>query len=217
MDIDLRTVFSKVFMWLFVGLAFTFGIAYIVSTNKNMVYNLYDGGKYMIVWIAQLVIIVILAMRINKLSLMSSIVMYLLFSGLMGLTISSIFLFYEIMSIVLIFGIASVLFLLFGLIGYFTKIDLTNIGTILFMFLIGLLLSYLVNMFIGSSTVSLALSVIGLGLFLGYTAYDIQIIKKKMLMIEDQNKLAIYGALQLYIDFIQIFMNLLSLFGRGKD
>jgi FtsH-binding integral membrane protein len=217
MSDNMHTIFSKVFMWLFVGLALTFGVAYAVSTNETMVYNLFSGGKYWIVWIVEFIVVIVLSTRIHKMSLMTATTLFLLYSLLTGLTLSSIFIIYDIMSILWVFGIASGLFLMFGAIGYFTKIDITKIGSILFMFLMGIIIMYLINMFLGSGTIDLALCIISLALFLIFVAFDIQVIKKKMTGLDDENKIAIYGAFQLYIDFINIFLELLRLFGRGRD
>lgn len=213
----MNQVFSKVFMWLFVGLLLTFGVAYIVSTNDNMVYNLFSDGKYFIVWIIEIVVVIVLSARIRKMSSMTAIVLFLLYSFLTGLTLSSIFIIYEISSIVWVFAIASGLFLIFGLIGYFTKLDLTKIGTFLLMGLLAIIVAFLINMFIGSETFDIVLCIVGIVLFLGYIAYDIQIIKRNMLTIENETNLAIYGAFQLYLDFINIFLKLLRLFGTRRD
>ena len=126
-------VFSKVFMWLFIGLALTFGVAYTVSTNEAMVYNLFGDGKYLFVWIAELLVVIVLSLRIRKMSSMTATILYLLYSGLTGLTLSSIFIIYAITSIIWVFAITAGLLLIFGLVGYFTNLDLTKIGTFLIM------------------------------------------------------------------------------------
>ncbi len=210
-------VFSKVFMWLFIGLALTFGVAYTVSTNEAMVYNLFGDGKYLFVWIAELVVVIVLSLRIRKMSSMTATILYLLYSGLTGLTLSSIFIIYAITSIIWVFAITAGLLLIFGLVGYFTNLDLTKIGTFLIMGLLGVLLAYLVNVFIGSESLDMGLSVISIIIFLGFIAYDMQVIKRNIYTIEDENNRAIYGAFQLYLDFINIFLDLLKLFGNSRD
>ncbi len=210
-------VFSKVFMWLFIGLALTFGVAYTVSTNEAMVYNLFGDGKYLFVWIAELLVVIVLSLRIRKMSSMTATILYLLYSGLTGLTLSSIFIIYAITSIIWVFAITAGLLLIFGLVGYFTNLDLTKIGTFLIMGLLGVLLAYLVNVFIGSESLDMGLSVISIIIFLGFIAYDMQVIKRNIYTIEDENNRAIYGAFQLYLDFINIFLDLLKLFGNSRD
>ena len=92
----MNKLFSKIFMWLCLGLLVTFGVAYTVSSNDNMVYNLFADGKYLIVWIVELVVVIILSARIHKMSYMTAIILFLLYSGLTGLTLSSIFILYDI-------------------------------------------------------------------------------------------------------------------------
>lgn len=213
----MNQVLSKVFIWMFVGLALTFGVGYYVSTNNTMLYNIFSDGKFIIFAIVEIIMAIVLSARINKMSTMSSIILYLLYTGFSGLTFSSIFVYYEISSIVFVFGIAAVLFLIFGLIGYFTKMDLSKLGTFLFMGLIGLLLAYVVNIFVGSETFDLSLAVFGIIIFLGYVVYDINRIKHNLYGIEDEDKQAIFGAFQLYLDFINIFIDLLRLFGNSRD
>jgi FtsH-binding integral membrane protein len=201
-------------MWLFIGLALTFGVAYTVSGNQTMVENLFSDGKFMIIWIVEFIVIIVLCARINKMSFMTAVILFLLYSFLTGLTLSSIFIIYDISSILMVFAITAGILLVFGLIGYFTKLDLTKIGTFLIMGIIAIIIGYLVNMFVGSETFDIWLTIISIIIFIGFIAYDVQVIKKRMVDIEDENKLAIYGAFQLYLDFINIFLDLLRLFGN---
>lgn len=213
----MNKVLSKVFLWLFVGLALTFGVGYYVSTNETMLYNIFSDGKFLIFAIVEIVLAIILAARIHKLSTMSATIIYLLYTGFSGLTFSSIFVVYEITSIIFVFGITAVVCLLFGLIGYFTRIDLSKFGTFLFMAVFGLILAYVANIFIGSAEFDFVLTAIGIVIFLAYTAYDIQAIKRNLYGVEDEDNQAIIGALNLYIDFINVFIYLLKLFGNSKD
>ena len=209
-------IFSKVFFWMFIGLAITFGVGYYVSINDVMLYNVFSK-YYIFLIIAELVVVIWLSARIRKMSPMTAKVLFCVYSLLTGLTFSSIFVVYQITSIVYVFGITSLIFLIFALIGYFTKIDLTKIGIYLFMALLGVIICSIINMFIGSETFNLGLTIICLVIFIIYVAYDIQIIKRNLYMITEEDNLAIYGALQLYLDFINIFLRLLQLFGRGRD
>ena len=209
-------IFSKIFMWMFVGLAITFGIGYYVSINDVMLYNVFSK-YYIFLIIAELVVVIWLSARIRKMKSMTAKILFCLYSFLTGLTFSSIFVVYQITSIVYVFGITALIFLIFALIGYFTKIDLTKIGIYLFMALLGVVICSIINMFVGNETFDLGLTIIGLVIFIIYVAYDIQIIKRNLYMIEQEDNLAIYGALQLYLDFINIFLKLLRLFGRSRD
>ena len=213
----MNRVFSKMFLWMFLGLMVTFGVAYFLSQNDTMMYNLFSGKKYMIVWIVEIVVVLVLSLRIHKLSLMSARILFILYSLLTGLTVSTIFIVYSFSSIIYVFFITSILFLIFGLIGYFTKIDLSRFGTILAMALLGGIICTIINIFIKSETFDLATTLFMIVVFLGYIAYDINKVKNNFRNIEDEDKLAIYGALELYLDFINLFLRLLRLFGKSND
>lgn len=213
----MNRIFSKIFLWMFLGLMLTFGVAYYISTKETIVYNLFSDSKYLIVWIIEIVVVIVLSARIHKLSLMSARILFLLYSFLTGITVSSIFIIYSIGSIIYVFLIAAILFLIFGLIGYFTKLDITKLSTILFMSLIGCLVCVIVNMFVNNEVFNLGITIVMILVFLGYIAYDIQVIKRNLYNIQDEDKLAIYGALELYLDFINLFLRLLSLFGKSRD
>ena len=209
-------IFSKIFFWMFIGLAITFGIGYYVSLNGNMLYNVFSK-YYIFLVIAEIAVVIWLSARIRKMSPTTAKILFCLYSFLTGLTFSSIFVLYQITSIISIFGITALIFLIFALIGYFTKIDLTKLGVYLFMGLLGVIICSIINMFVNSGTFDLTLTIIALIIFIIYIAYDIQIIKRNLYTFEEQDNLAIFGALQLYLDFINIFLRLLQLFGRNRD
>lgn len=209
-------LFSKVFLWMFVGLALTFGVAYYLYSNPTMMNNLFSGSKVYIIFILELVTVIVFGVRIRKMSVMSARILFLFYSFLTGLTISAIFVLYPISSIIYVFLITSILFLIFGLIGYFTNIDLTKLGVILMMGLFGIIICSIINIFVKSETFDLVTTIVAVIIFLGYIAYDINIIKRNLIDM-DEDKVAIYGALQLYMDFINLFIRLLSLFGKNKD
>ena len=213
----MNRVLSKTFLWMFLGLMVTFGVAYFLSQNDTMMYNLFSGKKYMIVWIAEIVVVMVLSLRIRKLSVMSARILFILYSLLTGVTVSTIFIVYSISSIIYVFLITSVLFLIFGLIGYFTKLDLSKLGSILMMALLGSLICVFINIFVRSETFDLVTTIIMVLIFLGYIAYDINVIKNNYRDIQDEDKLVIYGALSLYLDFINLFLRLLRLFGKSND
>lgn len=213
----MNRVFPKMFFWMFVGLIVTFGVAYFLSQNEVMMNNLFSGKKYIIVWIAEIVVVLVLSLRIRKLSVMTARILFLLYSFLTGLTVSSIFVVYSIPSIIYVFLITSILFLVFAIIGYVTKIDLSRFGSILMMALLGSLICVIINMFIKSETFDLVTTIVMVLIFLAYIAYDINVIKRNYMDIEDEDKLAIYGALSLYLDFINLFLRLLRLFGKSND
>lgn len=207
--------YSKVFMWMFIGLLVTFTTGYFVSTNENMLLAVFSGWYFFLV-IAELAVVIFLTARIHKMSETTAKISFILYSFLTGLTFSCVFVAFDITSIMYAFLISSLLFGIFALIGAFTKIDLSKLSTILLMLLVGIILCTLINMFIGSESFNFALCIIGLVVFMLYVAYDMQKIKQ-LAEIYDGDKLAIIGALELYLDFINIFLRLLELFGRNRD
>lgn len=209
-------IFSKIFMWMFIGLAITFGVGYYVSLNEAMLYNVFSKYYWFLI-IAELIVVIVLSARIRKMQPTTAKVLFCLYSFLTGLTFSSIFVVYNLMSIMYIFGITSIIFLILALIGHYTNIDLTKIGVYLFMALLGIIICSIINIFVGSETFNLTITIIGLIIFIIYVAYDIQVIKRNLYQIENEDNLAIYGALELYLDFINIFLKLLQLFGRNSD
>ena len=215
MSLENNQIFTKVFMWMFVGLLITFGTGYYVSLNSNMFYNVF-AKYYLILVIIEIGVAVFLSVRIRKMSPMTAKILYLLYTFLTGLTFSAIFVVYEITSIIYIFGISALIFGIFAAIGYFTKMDLTRIGVYLMMILIGIILCSIINIFVKSAAFNLGLVIVALIIFIIYVAYDIQVIKRNMYGIPDEENLAIYGAFKLYLDFINIFVRLLELFGNRK-
>ncbi len=209
-------IYSKVFLWMFLGLLVTFITGIYVSTNENILIFLFQNNGFIFAIIAELITVIFLTARIRKMSPTTARISFLLYSFLTGLTFSSIFLVYELSSILIIFLVAALLFGIFALIGNYTSIDLTKFGTFLIMMLFGIIICTLINIFLNNSTFDIIITIISLIVFLGYTAYDIQKVKLLEDEIEEDN-LAIYGALQLYLDFINILLDLLNLFGKNRD
>ena len=208
---------SKTFLWMCFGLLVTFLTGYFVSHSEVMLENIYGGMSYWIFVIIELVLVIVLSARVMKMKPATAKVCFLLYSFVSGLTFASIFVYYAIDSIMLIFLVAAVIFAVMALIGYTTKVDLTRVGTYLFFALIAALITMIINIFLGSSTLAMIISVVCVLIFIGITAYDVQKIK----MLENsglpKENLAIYGALDLYLDFINLFLHLLQLFGRSRD
>ena len=208
-------IFTKVFMWMFVGLLITFGVGYYVSLNANMLYNVFSK-YYLFLAIIEIGVAVFLSVRIRKLNPMTAKILYLVYTFLTGLTFSSIFVVYKVTSIVFVFGISAAIFGLFAFLGYVTKMDLSKLGIYLMMALIGIILCSIINIFVKSEAFNFGLVVAGLLIFIAYIAYDIQVIKKNLYNISEEDNLAIFGAFQLYLDFINVFIRLLQLFGDRK-
>lgn len=210
-------IMSKVFLWMTLGLLVTFATGYVVSMNEKMIMNIFSNGMHWIFLIIELILVFVLSARAAKMSSISAKICFLLYSFISGLTFSSIFIVYDLMSIFYVFIIAAIVFAIFGAIGYFTNLDLTKIGTFLLMGLIGIIICMIVNMFVGSEQFDLIISIVSIIVFIGFTAYDVQKIK----LLTDSNipedNLAIIGALELYLDYINIFLHLLSSIGDSKD
>ena len=180
-------------------------------------------GNSIVMWgliIAEFALVIGVSAAINKLSLTTATLMFILYSVINGALLSSIFLIYTASSIATVFFITAGTFGAMALVGYTTKTDLTSMGKILFMALIGLVIATLVNLFVKSSGFTLILSYVGVLIFVGLTAYDSQKIKQMMLQAPDAGegaqKLALLGALTLYLDFINLFIYLLRIFGKRE-
>ena len=211
-----KKLFAKIFLWMFIGLLITFGTAYYVSTQEFLILNVLRLNW---IWILlELGIVIFLSMRITKMSSFTAKLSFALYSFMTGLTLSYIFLLFLLPSILIIFLASAIMFGIFGLFGYFTKINLSKLSTILMMGLLGIIIAGLINIFVGSATVDFIISIIGVVVFTIFVAYDIQTAKMlSTLETLPEDNLAIYGALNLYLDFINIFIHLLSIFGTRRD
>lgn len=209
-------IFSNVFKWMFIGLLVSFGTSLYVASNETMLMNIYSTGTYWIITIFELILVIALSALVNKLSYMSGIVLYLLYCFTSGLTLSSICYVYDLTSVFYTFMATAIMFGLMALYGHKTNKDLTKLGTILLFALIPILLVSIINIFIGNEVVEIIVSVIIIFIFCGVTAYDIQKIKKLYELGYDEKKLGIIGALDLYLDFINIFLQLIKYIGKER-
>lgn len=205
---------SKVFQWFGIGLFVTFVIAYFTSTNIYLLSLIFGGPGYLIIVLAELFLAIWLSTRIRYMSSRKAKVLYLGYSALTGLTLSSIFIVYELASIIWIFLVSAIIFSIFAFIGKKVDIDLSKWGIYLLIILLGSIILEVINIFLLNQTLDMILCVVVLGVFVAYVAYDIQ----KILKIYDVTEnMAVYGAFDLYLDFINIFLRLLRLFGRRRD
>lgn len=207
---------SKTFLWMFLGLLVTFATGYAVSSNPVMIENVF-GGMFYIFIILELVLVLVLSARVMKMSPVGAKMCFLLYSFVSGLTFSSIFIVYNLTSITSVFLISALVFGIMALIGYTTKVDLTKVGFYLMMALIGAIIVMIVNIFLNNPMVDTFISIVCLIVFIGITAYDVQKIKALESSGLPEDNLAIYGALDLYLDFINIFLHLLQFFGKSDD
>jgi len=216
---DISQFMYKVYAWMFAGLFISGITAYAIAISKT---TLVRNPVILIgLVVAQLALVIALSAFLMRLSYPVALGMYLLYSFLMGLTLSFIFTVYTSGSIVTTFFITAGMFGSMALYGYFTKTDLTKLGNILFMMLIGVILSFVVNMFVKSTLFDLLISIVGVVVFTLLTAYDSQKLKEMAQRFSGtpamREKLAIFGSLMLYLDFLNLFLLLLRLFGRQRD
>ncbi len=214
---NLNNVFKKVYMWMFIGLLLTFATGYFVSINENMAYKIYSTSLYWVLAVVEIVLVIVLSARIGKMNITTSRIMFLTYSFVSGLTFSSIFIAYDMRSIIIVFLISALLFLIFAILGYVTKLDLTSVGTFLLMALIGIVICSIINIFVGNGTFEIVICSISVLIFLGFTAYDVNKIKQLQDIYPDEDSLAIVGALELYLDFINIFLDLLRIVANNRD
>lgn len=204
---------SKVFKWFGLGLLITFIVSYLVSNNLMLLSLIFNGYGYIIILILEIVLAIWLTTRIRKMDSKLTKILYIGYTALTGLTFSSIFIIYEITSIIWIFLVSAIIFFVFAMIGKNEKIDLSKFGIYLFIGLIGIILLNIINIFIMNNTLDIILCIIGLIIFIAYVAYDINKIIK---YYDDTDNLAVIGAFELYLDFINIFIKLLRLFGKER-
>lgn len=216
------TLMRKVYTWMALALAITGFTAYYVASSPAIMQAIFSNR--ILFWgllIGELALVWIVSASINRLSLTTATVMFILYSVLNGVTLSFIFLAYTMTSITTVFFITAGTFAAMSLYGYFTKTDLSKMGQILIMALIGLIIATLVNLFVKSSGLTMILSYVGVLIFVGLTAWDTQKIKVMLQTATDTGeaaqKIALMGALSIYLDFINLFLYLLRIFGSSRN
>ncbi|SFS89906.1 Bax inhibitor-1/YccA family protein [Marininema halotolerans] len=211
------SLMTRVFSWMFAGLSLTAIISALLLTDGRMIdYFYYHRPVFYGLMIFELVLVFFLAARVYKMSVGTATLVFFLYATLNGVTLTPLLALYTGSSILGVFVTAAGMFGAFALYGAITKKDLSKLGSIFLMALIGLIIATVVNMFLNNGMLSMILCYIGVIIFCGLTAYDIQNIKRQAQMAMDEDthtKVAILGALNLYLDFINIFIYLLRLFG----
>ena len=218
-DVGLRAHMQKVFGLMGLGTAITGLVAFFTANSPTMLQLLFGTGLRYLVIFAPLAFVLVLSFGIQRMRASTAQMVFWLFAAVMGLSLASIFLVYTGQSIVMTFFVSSATFFAMALYGYTTKRDLTGWGSFLFMGLIGLIVASLVGLFVQSSALQFAISVIGVLIFTGLTAYDTQKIKEMYYAgdsAEIGGKKAIMGALSLYLDFINLFLYLLRFIGDRR-
>ena len=208
----------KVYVWMTLALVITGLTAYGIANSPGIIRAI--ASNSILFWgliIAEFGLVIAISGAINKLSITTATLLFVLYSIVNGATLSVIFLAYTMTSIASVFFITAGTFAVMAFIGYTTKKDLTGLGSMLFIGLIGIVIATIVNLFLGSSMLSMIVSYVGVAIFVGLTAYDAQKIKNMLYeadaMDEGAQKIALLGALDLYLDFINLFLMLLRIFG----
>ena len=218
-EVSQTLLIRKVYVWMCAALLITAGTAYRVSNSEELLRLIFSSKiSFFGIIIAQFAIVWFLSARIRTLTFSTATILFALYSVLMGVTMSCIFLAYTQSSIASTFFITAGTFAVMSVYGFTTKRDLTSIGGLLIMALVGLIIASIVNYFLKSSMFDLIISCIGVLIFVGLTAYDTQKIKALLNQenTEENQKMAIIGSLMLYLDFINLFLFLLRIFGRRR-
>lgn len=212
----------KVYVWMTLALVITGFTAFGIAENPGLVYTIVTNR--LLFWglvIGEFALVMAIYGAIGRLSATAATLLFVLYSIVNGATLSVIFLAYTMTSIASVFFITAGTFAVMAFIGYTTKTDLTSFGKMLMMGLIGIILATVVNIFIGSSMLNMIVSYVGVVVFVGLTAYDSQKIKNLLCQVdnmsEEAQKLALLGSLTLYLDFINLFLMLLRIFGGNRD
>lgn len=217
----LPALMRKVYVWMTLALVITGFTAYAVATSPALLTAIV-GNRFVLLGliVAELALVVGISGAINRLSLTAATLMFVLYSVINGATLSVVFLAFTMSSITSVFFITAGTFATMALVGYTTKKDLTSMGRMLFMALIGLVIATVVNMFMRSSGLDMILNYVGVLVFVGLTAYDTQKIKEQLMMADNMGeaaqKVALVGALTLYLDFINLFLYLLRILGKRE-
>lgn len=200
---------AKVFSWMGIALLISAISALYVGTNPTIFYRV----NPFVILILEVGLVMILVGMIDKISPVTATALFIVYSAINGVSLSGIFMVYSQGTITSAFITAAAMFGVFAVVGYTTRMDLSKYSNIAFMALIGLMIAGLINIFVRSTFLNLAVSAVGVVLFAGLTAYDMQRLKEHQRIFGQNHNVAIYGALQLYLDFINIFLYLLRIFG----
>ncbi|MBR6827468.1 MAG: Bax inhibitor-1/YccA family protein [Prevotella sp.] len=225
-ELEMSTAFSvlmrKVYLWMTMALVITGFTAYYVATSETLLTLLFSNQ--ILFWglaIVEIALVVGLSAAINRMSLTTATLMFVLYSVINGATMSFIFLVYTASSITNVFFVTAGTFAVMSVFGYFTKTDLSSLGKYLLMALIGIIIATVVNIFTKSEGLVIILNYLGVLVFVGLTAYDSQKIKDMLKQAPDAGegaqKVALLGALSLYLDFINLFLYLLRILGSKRD
>lgn len=210
-------VLSKTFLWMFLGLMVT-GVVAWYTYSSGLFFDFIVNNTFSILLIVEVVVVLVFSLLFRKLSPTVVAILYFVYAIVNGVSLSTIFVVFDMNSIYVCFFAAAAVFAVMGYLGYKTNMDLGRFAPMLYGLLLAGVISSVINLFIGNSTFELVISWVVLAVFFGITAYDIQRIKQMQYSeIIPEEKLHIYGAMEIYLDFINIFLRLLSIFGKRRD
>lgn len=216
-----ENVFAQSFLFMAIALAITAFSAWYTSTSPSLLFFLFGGGSgFTIILVAEIAIVIAANFAISRNAIVPSAILFTLYSVVNGITLSSVILIYTKSSIAATFFITAGMFGIMAIYGIVTKKNLSSVGSICIMALWGIILASIVNMvFLHSSMMDLVVSIIGVVVFVALTAYDVQKIKSLMRVTTTENItcIALLCALEIYLDFINIFLKLISIFGKRRD
>lgn len=219
-DVGLRTYMISVYKYMALALLLTGLVAYGIGTSETLSFALFSSPLSIVFMLAPIGMVVYMSVKATKLSTEAAQMCFWIYSALMGVSMATIFITYTSESITKVFFVTAATFGAMGIYGYTTKKDLTGIGSFMMMGLFGIIIASLVNIFMKSEAISFVISILGVVIFTGLTAYDVQRIKDTYYTVsgnpENAKKVAIYGALSLYLDFINLFISLLRLMGDRR-
>lgn len=218
-DAGLRTYMQRVYNFMALGLSITGATAYLTAQSPEMMQLIFGTPLRYLVLFAPLIMVLFLSARISKMSFANAQTLFWVYAGVLGLSLASIFMVYTGQSIAKVFFITSGMFAGTSLYGYTTQRDLSKFGSFLFMALLGIIIASIVNIFLNSGPMQFAISVLSVLIFTGLTAYDTQMIKEMYYENDDtevSSKKALFGALNLYMNFLNLFLALLRLFGDRR-
>jgi len=216
----IATFFNAVYGWMAAGLALTGVVAGLVYNDQTLMRQVFNGPALLILFVAEIALVWTIAAAVHRLSATAATVLFLLYAAINGLTLSGIFVVYAIADIAVAFVITAAMFGAMSLYGMVTRTDLSRLGSILFMALIGLIIATIVNIFLRSPGLEFLLSYLGVAIFCGLTAWDTQRLRYIAVSTSGDaamaSRLAISGALALYLDFINLFLFLVQILGNSR-
>lgn len=210
---------SKTFLWLFIGLLICFGTSYSIANNE-MIANVFSGSFGLIgcivLFILQIAISILIPVKLTTMEPVTMKILYLLYCLIVGITFSGIFSVFKLGSLAIMFLITAILFLIFAVIGRTTKVDFNKFYPYVVVALIVLLIVEIINIFLLNNTINIITCIVGVLLFTFFVAYDIRMVTNDNILPDCENK-SIYFAFTLFLDFINLFRDLLYLFGETRD